>query len=452
MTLQTDLRDFDDFESLQDEIIGFSSLGIRPGLRRISRLLSLLGDPQNQIPAIQILGTNGKGSTAAAIEAMLKTGLRTSLYTSPHLVSMQERLRVDGQYMPVDTWRSSWRIIMEAVIGDAELNADKPSFFEHFTALCMFMTHEAEAEIAILEAGMGGRCDATSTCVPMAAMINPIGMDHMQYLGSTIEEIAREKFAAIKAGADAFYAGDDPALESLFLEHCSRAGARPHILDNIARPVDIRCTLDKTGFSYEAAREIGGVNKIEGLETPLPGPHQACNATRAITVLLSLKEKHDMFSFISPDSIRESLKRTDWPGRFEVFRTTGGPAVILDGAHNEHAMRTLVSAVNSMTDRGEKIKVAAAVLAIMSDKDIPPMLDALGALKCPVYCAELPMERAMRADELAGMCNAAGIEVAGYFIDPSEALKAAENKAKQGEFILCCGSLFLVGYVRRMVK
>jgi len=452
MTLQTDLGDFHEFGSLQEEIIDFSSRGIRPGLRRISRLLSLLGNPQLKTPAIQILGTNGKGSSAATMEAILRGGLRTALYTSPHLISLQERLRMDGRYFPIDVWRSAWGRIMDAVTGDTGLSADKPSFFEHFTALCMLMTHEAEADITILEAGMGGRYDATSVCEPMAVMINPIGMDHMQYLGSTLEEIAGEKFAAVKAGADAFYAGDDATLTPLFSRRCERTGAIPFLLDDMARPVDIKCTLDRTNFSYSAAAEIGGVREINGLATPLLGLHQASNVTRVITVLLSLREKFDMFSFISPDTIQKTLMRTDWPGRLEIFRTAEGPRVILDGAHNEHAMKMLTASLNSITDGEGKIEIASIVLAVMSDKDIPSLLGALSALKRPVYCAGLPMERAARAEELAGMCDEIGMDVAGFFSDPSEALKAAVGQAERHELVLCCGSLYLVGYIRRMLK
>ncbi|MDR3075755.1 MAG: bifunctional folylpolyglutamate synthase/dihydrofolate synthase [Synergistaceae bacterium] len=453
MKLTNNREDFDGFESLLSDITRFSSLGIRPGLRRISRLLSLLGNPQDRIRAIQVLGTNGKGSAAATMEALLRGGLKTALYTSPHLISLQERLRVDGKYAPIENWRAAWSKITDIVTGDAELGSDRPSFFEHFTALCLMLMEEARVDIAILEAGMGGRYDATSVCNPAAVMINPIGMDHMQYLGGTIEEIAGEKFAAARNGVPAFYTGDDEHLSSIFVEHCEKIGAIPRLLDSMARPEDIKCGLRGTKFSY--ITENGGVGNVRGimeLETPLLGPHQAHNASRAITVLLSLKDKFADFAFLTPDSIRESLARTDWPGRMEIFSGGCGPPVMLDGAHNEHAMRALVSSISSMAESGEHIKIGAAVLAIMGDKDIPPILSALRELRCPIYCAGLPMERAARAENLARMARAAGLEVKGYFDDPGEALDAAKRAAKPPELVLCCGSLYLVGFIRKILK
>ena len=353
MKLTDNLEDFDGFESLLNDITRFSSLGIRPGLRRISRLLSLLGRPQDRIRAIQVLGTNGKGSTAATMEALLRAGLKTALYTSTHLISLQERLRIDGRYAPVENWRAAWLKITETVAEDAELSSDRPSFFEHFTALCFLLMEAANVDVAILEAGMGGRYDATSVCDTAAVMINPIGMDHMQYLGNTIEEIAGEKFAAARKGVPVFYAGDDEHLSSIFVEHCEEIGASPHLLDRMAHPEDIKCGLGGTRFSYAAENGgIGNVRDIMELETPLLGPHQAHNAARAITVLLSLKDQFADFSFLTPDSIRKSLARTDWPGRMELFRADCGPPVMLDGAHNEHAMRALVSSISSMTESG----------------------------------------------------------------------------------------------------
>jgi dihydrofolate synthase/folylpolyglutamate synthase len=449
MVLQDDLSGIDEFESLQGEIMSFSSQGIRPGLRRITRLQALLGDPQKRLRVIQVLGTNGKGSTAAMMEAMLGAGLRTALFTSPHLISLQERLRVAGKYVPIEDWRAAWNAITDTVTRDAELGADRPSFFEHFTALCLVLAEKARADAAILEAGMGGRYDATSVCEPAAVVVTPIGMDHTQYLGSTLEEIAGEKFAAAKRNSDAFYAGDDENLSRIFIEHCEKTGATPYILDKMARPEDVKCGLGGTEFTYVANGAIGGAREIRDTAIPLLGSHQAWNAARAITALLSMRDKFDDFAFLTPDAIKASIAQTDWPGRMELFRSRGGALVMLDGAHNSHAARTLVSSLASM--RGE-VKIGALALAMMSDKDIPPTLEILRELQCPVYCAGLPMERATRAEDLAEMARTAGMETVGHYGDPMDALEAAGKRAGRGEIILCCGSLYLVGYIRKILK
>jgi dihydrofolate synthase/folylpolyglutamate synthase len=381
--------------------------------------------------------------------------MKTALYTSPHLISLQERLRIGGRYLSVGDWRSSWERVRNAVTGDAELDSDRPSFFEHITAICVLSMRDAAVDIAVMEAGMGGRYDATSVCDASAAVINPIGMDHTQYLGTTLEAIAREKFAAVRNGGYAFYAGDDESLVPLFIEECRASGAAAYLLDDMARPKDVVCTLDGAVFTYEPREGFAGAAEIPLLETPLLGKHQAFNAARAITVLLSLKDKLPGMSFIGADVIRRGLKRTDWPGRLELFRREGAPSVILDGAHNEHAARALISSIFSLkksSEKGDKIKIGAVVLAMMADKDIPRVLRVIKDIECPVYCTEIPMERSAAAMDLRGMAIEAGMKTGGYFHDPSEALEAASKAVAPNEFVLCCGSLFLVGNLKRTLE
>jgi dihydrofolate synthase/folylpolyglutamate synthase len=449
MRLCADLEDFDDFDALTGEITRFSSFGIRPGLRRISRLLYLLGNPEKDMRAIQILGTNGKGSSAAVMDAILTAaGMKTALYTSPHLISLQERLRLSGGFVPFADWSAHWRKIVRTVESDADLREDKPSFFEHFTATALSIIREARADAVILEAGMGGRYDATSVCDAAAVMVNPIGMDHMQYLGGTLEAIAGEKFAAARDGIDAFYAGDDGRLTGMFAEYCRDMGARPHLLDSIARPADIRCGAG-TFFSYMVSdSEALGTGDMLDLKTPLLGCHQAFNAARAITVLLYLKRHASLFPALNEEIIRRGLERTDWPGRMEIIRRADGRMIMLDGAHNEHGARALVSSLENLEHDGEKVKTGAVVFATMSDKDFVPILNVLKELNCPMFCTQLPIERSLCASELAKYAKASGLAVAGVFEDPADAL----GTAPKGGLTLCCGSLFLVGYLRKELK
>jgi dihydrofolate synthase/folylpolyglutamate synthase len=298
---------------------------------------------------------------------------------------------------------------------------------------------------------MGGRYDATSVCNPIATLINPIGMDHMQYLGPRLEDIATEKFAAVKIGVDAFYAGDDETLIPLFLEQCEKSGASPRISDRMAVPGNVKCGLRGTSFDYAAiSGEMPGIADIAGLETPLLGYHQASNAVRAITVLLSLGEKFPDFSFLAPDVIKDGLSKVDWPGRMEILPHRGRQ-VMIDGAHNAHAARALVSSLSSIDSQGSGVKIGAMVLAVMGDKEIPPMLEILKKLDCPVYCTELPMERSARASELSRLSRLAGIRVAGCWDDPYDALCAALGGTAEDAIALCCGSLYLAGHLRRLL-
>ncbi|MDR1916314.1 MAG: bifunctional folylpolyglutamate synthase/dihydrofolate synthase [Synergistaceae bacterium] len=448
MRLSRDLENFSEFEQLTDDIIAFSSLGIRPGLRRVSRLLEALGSPEKGLRAIHVLGTNGKGSTAAGMESILRaSGMRTALYTSPHLVSLQERLRIDGSYLPIDIWRDAWRRLIDAVDCDIELRSDRPSFFENFTAVCMLMMSECDVDVAVIEAGMGGRYDATSVCCPSATLINPIGMDHMAYLGSTLEAIAAEKFAAVKSGVDAFYAADDESLIPLFVRTCEERNAPFHLLDAMAAPVDARVEFDGTFFSYRAHGEEEAV--INDLHTPLIGVHQAQNAARVITTLLALREKNSSFSGICPESIRAGLAATDWPGRMEIVQRGEAPVLILDGAHNEHGVRALIASLAKLCDSGRKIEVGGIVFAVMRDKDVAPILRRLETLDCPIYCTQLPMERTLPAYELARLVKFANIPVGGVFPDPSDAIAFASETVESSKVLVCCGSLFLVGHLRK---
>jgi dihydrofolate synthase/folylpolyglutamate synthase len=444
------LSELGEFDGLTDEVMDFSSRGIRPGLTRVSRLLRVLGSPEEGIRAIHVLGTNGKGSTAATMEAILRaSGMRTALYTSPHLVSLQERLRIDGGYLPIATWRNAWSRVRLAVESDAELSADRPSFFENFTALSLLMASESSMDAAVIEAGMGGRYDATSVCRPSATLINPIGMDHMEYLGPTIEAIAGEKFAAVKSGVDAFYSADDEPLARLFTSVCRECGAPCHLLDAMASPFDVRTSLDGTSFSYRSI----SAGEMTDLRTPLIGFHQAQNATRAITTLLELAGKNPAFSGVGEAAVRSGLAATDWPGRMEVVRRHSGSMLMLDGAHNEHGASALVSSLSELRDdtaSERRIEVGGVIFAVMRDKDAEPILRRIAAIGCPVYCTSPPMERALPASELAGLARSIGIEVGGAFPDPSDALDSASHDAGS-KLVVCCGSLFLVGHMRKVL-
>ncbi|MDR3331924.1 MAG: bifunctional folylpolyglutamate synthase/dihydrofolate synthase [Synergistaceae bacterium] len=436
------------FDLLLDEMMEFSSLGIRPGLERTSVLLSRMDDPQKKFKAVQVLGTNGKGSTAAALESIFKAaGMKTALYTSPHLVSMRERLRLNGSPVPIEVWRDAWERVVGAVLGDSALAADRPTFFENLTALCFHIIAEAGVDAAVIEAGMGGRYDATTHCDAAGVVIVPIGMDHMQYLGPTLEAIASEKFAAARRGSVAFYAADNEGLTGQFVERCREAGAEYFLLDRLASPVDVNISLDGTVFSYRPA-EVSGLPAMNGLVTPLVGFHQAENAARAATVALKLREANPIFSQIGEEEIRAGLKATDWPGRLEIFRQRGRQTVILDGAHNEHAFRALEATMKSLVDNGSTARIGAIVFAVMKDKDVVPILGRIRAMGAPVYCTQVHIERGMPAKELADMAASNGITVRGAYEDPSAALSAARADAGQNDALLCCGSLYLVGYLR----
>jgi dihydrofolate synthase/folylpolyglutamate synthase len=440
-----------DFKSLMIYIQNFSSLGIHRGLGRVTRLLSRLGSPEKKFPAVQVLGTNGKGSTSASLESICEaSGLATALYTSPHLSSLGERIRVRKEYADSAIWRDAFRRVVEAVESDRLLDSARPTFFENVTALAFLIMSESDIDIAIVEAGMGGRYDATSVCNAIATVVTPIGMDHMEYLGDTIEAIAGEKFAAIRKGVPAFYAANDEALSRQFAERCESAGAPSFMMSSFAFPQNIRCTLDGTSFDYVRAEND---LTMSGLKTPLIGIHQAYNASNAITVLLELEKTVPLFGSIGEAQIREGLSSVDWPGRMEIYR--GGPEsspILLDGAHNEHGFAALVKSLALLRDSGQITGVGAVIFAVMKDKDITGIVRLLKSLAAPVFPARLEMPRAKPLSELSAFLEKSGCKTKGAWENPASALAAARAEARPGELILCCGSFVLVGAMREILK
>ena len=435
------------FDSLTESLMEFSSRGIRPGLERVSRLLSLLGSPERTFRAIHVLGTNGKGSTAATLESICdEAGLKTALYTSPHLVSLQERLRVGREHLSIDKWRSAFQMVRDAVSADSVLSEKRPTFFENLTAMAFLMISEAKPDIAIIEAGMGGRYDATSVCDALAVIITTISVDHSEYLGETLEAIASEKFAAVRPGVPAFYSGDNPLLVGQFREKCESVSAPCYLLNEMALPAEIKCTLDGTTFSYIPG--IGSSGKaFEKLSSPLLGAHQASNQSNVISLLLSVPQ----LAVIGEPEIRRGIERTRWPGRMEVLRGEGSsPVVILDGAHNEQGVRALAEVLSCFAEDGVIQRVGATVFAVMKDKAAGEMLNTLKILDTPLFLTQLPEERSMSSDELGKLARALNLPLSGIFADPKDAFKAARAASKPDEVVVCCGSLHLVGYLKRI--
>lgn len=427
-------------DELTPELMNFSSLGIRPDSRRMSRLLVLLGSPESTFPAIHVLGTNGKGSTAASIESVLRSsGAKTALFTSPHLLHLSERLLVDGKQLDDDVWRAAFKRVRQAAEGDSILRSERPTFFEDLTAASFLLISEAHADIAVIEAGMGGRTDATAHCNAIGSVFTPIGLDHTEYLGDTVEAIAAEKFAAIHAHSHAFFPSSDRSLWPIFTDACRDVSAAAHDLAASA-PTAVSLSLNGTTFSVPGMRD---------LHTSLIGLHQAENAASAVAAVRTLSDEDALPAGVRIDeqTIRAGIAATRWPGRFELFSPDDGlPPVIVDGAHNAHGIAALVRTVRAFDP--SDLSVGAVVFGAMREKDLTSVLLQLKDLHAPIYAAEPPSERALPCTELADAAKMAGITAAGAFDDPFKALERARHDVKQGSCVLCCGSLYLIGLLR----
>ena len=370
---------------------------IEPSLDRIAHLMDLLGSPQRSYPVIHITGTNGKSSTARLTESLLRaTGLRTGLLTSPHLHSVRERVVVDG--VPVDeaTFVQAYDDIAPFLaLADARSVADggpRLSFFEVLTALAFACFADAPVDAAVVEVGMGGRWDATNVADGAVAVVTPIGLDHTDYLGPTIVDIAREKAGIIKAGATAVLAEQTLEAAEVLLERCVEVGA----------------SVAREGVEYgvvDRALAVGGqaMNlrtpsaQYDDVLLPLHGAHQAANAA---TALMAVEALLSGGGALDGDVVEHAFATVTVPGRLEVVRRS--PTVVVDAAHNPHGAAVLAAAMDEAFDFSHVV----AVVGVMADKDAHGILDALDRSVDDVVVTASSSPRAMPVDDLAAIAVA----------------------------------------------
>lgn len=406
-------------------IYALGRFGIKPGLDRISRLLDVLGNPQDAFKTVHVVGTNGKGSTASFLSSILSAGgYRTGLFTSPHLISFTERIRINGAEIgEPDVVRLTGRVMAAAPA--------ESTFFEIVTALAVLYFAEAGVEIAVFEAGMGGRLDATNALSGILCAIAPISLEHTEYLGRTIEEIAAEKAGICKPGAPLLSARQFPEAQ--------------FIIEHLAAQLD--APLFRQGESFDAFwvdrllyyRGIGVT--LDALTSGLHGRYQSGNAALA---LASAELLRTVGFPLTPQAMVAGVANAHWPGRMELF--PGPPRVLLDGAHNPSGAAALAEALADIPHR--KLFLVAGVMA---DKEVAAILAPLLPLAERVFAVAPALERALPAGELALHCFGAGVEVmeAGSV---AEGIELARNLAQDDDLVLVCGSLFTVGEARSHLK
>ena len=391
------------------------------GLERTRALLAELGDPQLQYPVLHIAGTNGKGSSVATAEALLRArGLRVAKYTSPHLVDFRERIVVDGA--PISEGEVV-EFIHAYVPAVERLGA---SFFEATTALAFQHFARAGADVALIETGLGGRLDSTNVVMPRAAGVTSIGFDHMEYLGSTLQAIAGEKAGIFKAGAPAIIGEPDVEVRGWLAAAARRAGSSPvRVVADEMRMEDIELTTLGTRFRLRAL----GDDQV--VETPLVGRHQASNF--AFTLAL-LDAAGDPFRVTLRDAVA-AVRSVRLPGRFQQV----GPW-IFDVAHNADGIRTLAASLGSVT-HGQPV---VALLCVLGDKDWRAMIESLAPVVDHFIFTDAPTAPPSRAWPLAQVLAYA--QERGYAAvaegDFDTALLRAEREAGT---VVVTGSFHTVG-------
>jgi len=396
---------------------------VRWGLDRTERLLAALGDPHTRYPILHVGGTNGKGSVAAIWAGILRAaGFRTGLYTSPHLISFRERIRVDGRPIP-DTDLQEWALDLRPL-----LLRERPSFFEAATVLALHAFERAEVDVAVVEVGLGGRLDATNVVTPVLTAITNVGWDHAPFLGTEIPQIAREKAGILKPGVPAFTASDDPEVLAVLAQEAATRGA---ILRRVLAPSEGRSVLEGSRLRVETSRW----GPME-LASPLVGVHQHRNLALAVRSLEALPPRLP----VSAAAIREGVLRTRVPGRFQVERING-VRWIFDVAHNAPGVRALASTLAALSLPGPRV----AVVGILADKEWSPMLSIL-ADQVDVLVLTIPpsspVERRWLPWEAAAGLPPERVRVVQDF---DLALRAASEEAGSSGTVLVTGSTHTVG-------
>jgi len=428
----------DRYHLIERRILGLSSPGIRPGLSRMARLCSLLGHPERSFPAIHVVGTNGKGSVCASVDSILReSGYQTARYTSPHLEHLGERLTFDGQPLSPSIWEEALDQVAGVIRTDRMLSGDPPSFFETLTAAAFLCIARGNRDFAVIEAGLGGRLDATNLLGKVQMTVfTSIGLDHEDILGCGLEKIAREKFAALRPNVPAVSATNGAFLDDLADQTAKRLGSPLCLLGRDARVIPHR--TGKRGSSFVLCRR--GFSPLE-LSTPLLGKHQVENAALSALACLGLADEGHRITEVS---IREGLKKTSWPGRMEIVALD--PPVVLDGAHNPQGAEMLSRNIRALWPETP----VSLVMAAMKDKDLNGMLQALSGLGGDLFCTEVPgMDRSETARGLAE--KALSLSWPGsvkVFGNPEEALLEA---SKSAPLVLCTGSLYFIGRIRRFL-
>ncbi len=379
-------------DDVEDELLArWPETRIDPDLDRITRLLALLGDPQRSFRSVHLTGTNGKTSTARMVEALLAAdGSRTGRFTSPHLTSIVERISLDQH--PIDVGRLLRTY--EAVRGEAErVDAIGPhpvSFFEMTVAMAYAAFARHGTEVAVVEVGMGGRWDATNVIDAEVATILPIALDHTDYLGGTIREIAAEKAGIIKPGAVAVSARQTDDALAVLRRRTDEQGAAI-----VLEGSDFAVTHRSATPGGQVVSVAGLHGRYDALPLALHGAHQAQNAAVAIASVEALRGEP-----LDPAAVHTALRHVASPGRFEI--RPGTPPVILDAAHNPHGARTLAACL-AESPAGTTV----AVVAVMADKDHESVLRELAPVVDHVVCVRSSSPRCLRAEDLAR--SAAGV-------------------------------------------
>ena len=397
-----------------DQILSrLEKLGIRLGLDSVRQLLAGFGSPQLHYRTVLVAGSNGKGSTSALLASMASAaGWKTGLYTSPHLESVEERLRIDGRAIPPGELAE----LLERIIESAGTD---PTYFEAVTAAAFLWFSEREVDLAVMEVGMGGRLDATNVCEPELSLITSISLEHKEHLGDTLAAIAREKAGTFRPGRPALVWLEDPEPSESVRRVAEELGT------------DLRFAPELVRIQREGQRVRLTTPKGEhDLELALPGKHQARNLALAVLAAEELG--------ISPEAIVEGARSCRWPGRLEWVELPQDRRVLLDAAHNPEGAAALAEYLEGPVD---------LLFGALGDKDVSEMLVPLAKKARKIILTTPASDRARPPEELASLLGGREeVEVVPHLG------QALDHALQPGTRLVVCGSIYLIGEVRKQLR
>ena len=423
---------------------------IQPSLARIEAIMDLLGEPQRAYPVIQLTGTNGKSSTARMVASVLRAcGLRTGLYTSPHLVDIRERIEIDGEPISAEAFVSAAQDVAPFVAAvDARSSSEggtPVTFFETMTAIAYAAFADAPVDVAVVEVGMGGTWDATSVAAPQVCILTTVDLDHAEFLGDTVELIATEKAGIIGEGAFAVVGAQQAGAEAVIAARAAEMAATAAWQGR-----DFWVDDRTVAVGGQLLRLRGMADTYDDVFLPLFGAFQAENASLALAAVEAFLGGGALA--LDHDAVREGFASVQSPGRLEVVRR--GPTVLVDAAHNPAGARALASSLAESFAFSHLV----GVLAVLADKDVRGILEALEPVLDQVVVTENSSPRRLPVDDLAAAAievfGEDRVEVAAFFEDALDAgvrlAEEADTYAASG--VLVTGSVVTAGQARALLS
>ncbi len=430
---QTAPVDQDGYTEAIDYLYALQFHGIKLGLRNIQRLLVLLGEPERSFRSVHIAGTNGKGSTSSFIASILRSaGYRVGHFTSPHLVSFTERIRVNGTMISRDDVVRITALIRDLIGNEKDFT---PTFFEFVTAMAFHYFREHQVQYAVVETGMGGRLDATNILEPEATVITSVSMDHMEFLGHTLEEITGEKAGIVKDDTPLIVGKQDEKAIKIIMDEAWKKKATPSVYGK-----DFHGDVEEIGtggsrFHYRSK------DTFPDLTVPLCGRFQIENAAVAIRTIEMMGDAD-----IPEGVIREGLASTRWEGRCE--RLNWKYPILFDGAHNQGAAAALAETLRMIFLM--EFSDIIFIIGAMGDKEVEGYFKVLLPLGRLTIFTTLRFARAARSDDLLQSAETLGVEAVATD-DMAHALKTAEERYKDGDLVVITGSFYAVGEAKGVI-